>query len=347
MKKDKEAVRDWVIGRYDQNIAYTDDALSDFLEWIEADTVVIFADHGEEFWDHGEFEHGHALYEELLHIPLMVKDDELPSGRVAEPVSIQDITPTVLDLLDLPIHPGVTGTSLVPAAEGDAEALAALRERPHSAGRPLYGKERWGVIAQNLKWMTHRGDEELYDLATDPLEKDDLSDRAPTEPLRAAFAEGLGQPAPLSWRVEAGKTSVKEPTTVHFHHPAGFGEAWLGQDPLKASKMTLALEEGVVHVTFHPGKSNAREIYLVPNEPGQAGFRIAYADAEFVVAEDAAAPEDNGTGRAFVNEKVGKRSFKVGYAVAPVPSEGMQLVGVDAELEEALRAMGYQVGEDE
>ena len=338
-KKDPEGVRDWVIGRYDQNIAYTDDMLMDFLERVDADTVVIFADHGEEFWDHGDFEHGHTLYEELLHIPLIIKDDDLPAGRVVAPASILDITPTVLDLLDLPIDRGVSGSSLVKAAQGDADALEALVARPHSVGRPLYGKERWGVIARDLKWTTYRGKEAVYDLAKDPDEKQDLAASLPVEPLHAAFAEGLAQAAPRAWRIEPAKQSVTKMETLTIEHPAGLREAWLGQDPLKSSKMSLVLDEGVAHVTFHPGKSSAREIYVVPAEPDSAtedaAFTLSYKNASAEAAADA------------TSTRVGKRTFKLGWAIAPVPTAGMQLAGVDPELEASLAAMGYQARDDE
>lgn len=348
-KKDREAVKDWVVGRYDQNLRYTDDVLTPFLESLPDNaTVVIFADHGEEFWDHDDFEHGHTLYEELLHVPLIIKSPSMPAGRVAQPVSLMDVTPTVLDIAELK-RGATTGWSLVPAANGDPKALDDLTARPHSVGRPLYGDERWGVIAQDLKWTTYRGTEEVYDLRADPDETDDRVDELPVKPLRKAFAQGLNQEAPVAWRVDIGKAQKgpSEPEFWTFSAPGGFREAWLGQDPLKSSNMVLELKDnGDVAVAFLKGKTSAREIYLVPADPQVvAGFQILSPDGELLLDEDAKLGK--GTG-AVANTRLDGRSVKVGLAVAPVPKDGMQLAGVDAEAQEGLEAMGYiQREEDE
>ena len=357
-KKDPDAVRDWVMGRYDQNIQYTDDVLTPFLESLPDDaTVVIFADHGEEFWDHDDFEHGHTLYEELLHIPLIIKSPGLPAGRLTEPVSLMDVTPTIYDLADVSQPPPTTGLSLVPAASGEEKARQDLVDRPHSVGRPLYGDERWGVIAQDLKWTTYRGNEDVYDLKTDPDETTKLD--VPLQPLRDAFAQGLAQDAPQAWRVDIAKAgkAPKTPQTWNFSVPGGFSEAWLGQDPLKGSKMALAkLDDGSVDVVFFPGKTGAREIYLVPGDvTAPAGLTITVSDEVadeesppppevFQVPEDAVLK--TGTG-AVANTRVANRTVKVGLAVAPVPRDGMQLAGVDPEVQAALDAMGYSEREDE
>ena len=61
------------------------------------------------------------------------------------------------------------GRSLVPLANGDAETQAAFEARHHAFGRPLYGLERWGVIAGDKKWSTHEGKELLFDKASGRL----------------------------------------------------------------------------------------------------------------------------------------------------------------------------------
>ncbi|MCP4806867.1 MAG: sulfatase-like hydrolase/transferase [Proteobacteria bacterium] len=348
-KKDPEAVTDWVIGRYDQNIQYTDDVLTPFLESLPDNaTVLIFADHGEEFWDHNDFEHGHSLYDELLHVPLIIKSPGIPAGRLAEPVSLIDVTPTLLDIAGVKKDASVTGLSLVPAANGEEQARTDLASRPHSAGRPLYGDERWGVIAQDLKWTTHRGKEAVYDLKTDPGETVDLATKLPLQPLRDAFGEGLKQKAPLAWRVDVSKLSKspKEPQTLNFAVPGGFSEAWLGQDPLKSAKMGIVkLDDGTVDVLFMPGKTGTREIYLVPSDPmASAGLTITGGEETFSVPEDAT-PKTGISGVA--NTRVANKNIKIGLAVAPVPEDGMQLAGVDSEVQAALDAMGYTEREEE
>ena len=88
--------RQYVKDRYDQNLAYVDAEVSRFLNALPDNaTVVIMSDHGEEFWDHGGFEHGHTLYDELLRIPMVVRGPGIKAGRFEEPVSILDVTPTL------------------------------------------------------------------------------------------------------------------------------------------------------------------------------------------------------------------------------------------------------------
>ena len=92
-KKDKE----YVIARYDNNLAYIDDVLTPFIESLPEDTVIaIFSDHGEEFWEHKGFEHGHTLYDEVLNVPLIFKADNIKKGMHDEPVSLLDLMPTTM-----------------------------------------------------------------------------------------------------------------------------------------------------------------------------------------------------------------------------------------------------------
>ncbi|HAC81415.1 MAG: sulfatase [Candidatus Binatia bacterium] len=99
-----------IIALYDAGIRYIDSQIDRLLQELKSkkifdDTlIVISADHGEELWDHGSFFHGQSLYEELLHIPLVVK---LPggaeSGRVVErTVQGIDLAPSILDWMNLP-----------------------------------------------------------------------------------------------------------------------------------------------------------------------------------------------------------------------------------------------------
>ena len=126
----EEHLRD-IAGRYDRAIAYTDSLLGEFVEELRArglldhSILVVTSDHGEEFFEHGSFGHRHALHAELLDIPLFIR---LPGGRMggvrfAEPVSLIDVPPTVLDLAGLldrqPEGEFGVGRSLVPLVDGD------------------------------------------------------------------------------------------------------------------------------------------------------------------------------------------------------------------------------------
>ncbi len=116
------AVGRYLTDRYDQSIAYADHELGRLLVALgKDDVVVLFADHGEEFYDHGGLAHGHTLHEELLRVPLVLKAPGLAPGRVAEPVSLLDVSPTLLELLGLEPTVGAHGRTLSPWREANAQ----------------------------------------------------------------------------------------------------------------------------------------------------------------------------------------------------------------------------------
>src|SRR6185436_17103048 len=84
---------------------------------LDRTLIVITADHGEEFREHGDFEHGQSLHSELLHVPLILRlPGRIPAGkRIAGNVSGLDVLPTILELCGLTANPDVQGRSLVPA----------------------------------------------------------------------------------------------------------------------------------------------------------------------------------------------------------------------------------------
>ncbi|HOX25740.1 MAG TPA: sulfatase [Candidatus Krumholzibacteria bacterium] len=193
---------------YDQEIRYVDDEFAMLLDEIEARglhgrTIVVFvADHGEEFLDHGSALHGYTLYEEQLHVPLVIHDPRRRDARRIEATSRHvDLLPTLLDLLGLPRPALCQGQSLVPLlderpaapgevavlAEGSLRAAKTVRLQSLAAGG-------WKVIRNVLPAATV----ELYHLAEDPAERNDLAAREPqvTQRMLARLDEVLaGLPA--------------------------------------------------------------------------------------------------------------------------------------------------------
>jgi arylsulfatase A-like enzyme len=111
---------------YDGEVAFTDAQVGRLLDGLDTESVVVLtSDHGEEFLDHGGFEHGHSLHSELTHIPLIVRAPGLGSGRVASTVRHIDVAPTLCELADVPAPVAFVGRSLVPLV-GDVAA----RPRP-------------------------------------------------------------------------------------------------------------------------------------------------------------------------------------------------------------------------
>jgi arylsulfatase A-like enzyme len=122
------------IDAYDGEIAFGDAQLERFLGLLKAndvhdDTLFVFvSDHGEEFHEHGGVQHGHTLYDEVVRVPLIVR---FPGGahagrRVAEPVSLIDVVPTVLAALGLPPQEGVDGVALSPEPAGAGDRTLQL-----------------------------------------------------------------------------------------------------------------------------------------------------------------------------------------------------------------------------
>jgi len=98
---------EYIIAQYDAGIAYTDDLLGQFFDFLEArglmerTVIILTSDHGEELFEHGGCDHLHGLHRELLHVPLILKLPSGPVGRVQEQVAASiSLLPTILDLLD-------------------------------------------------------------------------------------------------------------------------------------------------------------------------------------------------------------------------------------------------------
>jgi len=165
--------------RYDSEIAYTDAAIGRLLEYIGAERpntiVLLAADHGEEFDEHGGRYHGSTLYEEQIRVPFLVAVPGMNGQRVSGPVELLDITPTVLNLLDIPVPARVRGTDLGPwLAEppADPTRLPPAFAEVEDKRMIVLGREKaicdlnWGFCA-------------YYDLVRDPGEHHNLAEEQP------------------------------------------------------------------------------------------------------------------------------------------------------------------------
>ena len=179
----------FVQAAYDEEILAVDRALDAFLQALSDEGVldrsllVLTADHGEELFDHGGFEHGHTLYQELLHVPLLFLGEGLTPARVATPVSLIDVLPTVAEAVGAPIPPGAEGTSLWPLLRGDPGPLP---DRALWAESTLYGPPLAAIVRWPYKLVIGGTAPLLFDLEKDPAERRDL---AAAEPERAAALE--------------------------------------------------------------------------------------------------------------------------------------------------------------
>jgi len=163
--------------RYDSEIAFTDHHIGRVLERLREldlydDTLVIFtSDHGEEFGDHGFMGHAHTLYQELVHVPLLIKFPGEKPRVTEEPAALVDIHPTVLDVLGLEASPGAVGRSLLGPDGGSAAGNRVLFTETSRNGvlrAAIAGRYK---LVKNLE----DGRFALYDLENDASERTDLS----------------------------------------------------------------------------------------------------------------------------------------------------------------------------
>jgi arylsulfatase A-like enzyme len=371
-----DEVREWLIARYDQNMRYLDDTLADLFEGLGDDTsVMLFADHGEEFWDHDEFEHGHSLYDELLRVPFIVKGAGVEAGVFDWPVSLLDVTPTTLELGGVESNVEMTGRSVIESTGGDTDSIEWFRGRDQAFGRPLYGTERWGVLTGDMKWTSHAGVEEVYNLGEDLGEQSNLRESADLAELRESFGEALGRRSEVVWRLNSGsaRRTPNQDLVVEFNHPAGFRSAWLGGDPLGRGNMTVEVVEGIVAndtdaaealdteqappiappnrvvVTYKAGTKGARELFLEPAgdaaEFGGLTMRVVSgAEGQELTARDGleGSVTPDGESHIILRGRIGGRAMTVNFASSPAPAGGeLEIDAVDAEVSEALRALGY------
>ncbi len=180
----KMKAKDWqdLIDLYDGEIAYLDAQIGRLFDALRErglydDTVIVVtADHGELFGEHGLAYHFKALTEEEIHVPLLMRFPSLlPAGeRVATPVELNDILPTVVELTGVKNEAVLDGRSLVPLARGrgarpEAETFSYLlrppdKHFPHTLAGHLFGRR---TAVDKYVWSSG-GKHEYYDLRTDP-----------------------------------------------------------------------------------------------------------------------------------------------------------------------------------
>lgn len=173
--------------KYDGEVAFVDEHLGRVLAELEKTpfagrtAVVVTSDHGEAFNEHGMIRHGFELWEELVHVPLIIKVPGLAPRRVAARRSAIGIVPTLLDLFKVPFEAHkptdfLSGESLLPdllrrAGEPDPDMPVFV-----DMARGPYNDERRALIEADQKLTLSEGRVlGLYDLAQDPGEKHDLS----------------------------------------------------------------------------------------------------------------------------------------------------------------------------
>ncbi|MDZ7850714.1 MAG: sulfatase [Halodesulfurarchaeum sp.] len=186
---------------YDAEIRYTDQQIGRVIDALKTSgildetIVVVTADHGEAFGEHDRFGHHPYPYDELIRVPLAIAGPGIEPTTVDQQVSLLDLPPTVLDLVDVEIPETMEGESFAPAVSGDH-----IEER--TAMTISDNGTIFGCRTEEWKYITRVDDEEsyLFNLAADPdetknviAEATDVADRF--EAVIAEYRDGIDRAA--------------------------------------------------------------------------------------------------------------------------------------------------------
>jgi len=189
-------------GYYRAEVSFIDDNLSELVDWLDEQqglddvTLLICADHGEEFLDHGHYGHRPKLFDELIHVPFVFKDFSNTSHdeeiEVDGIISLLDLAPTITDLFNVERPNKWKGQSLLDKNYSRDEAISELSHRSGLGGN--VDVEEAVISARSMKYKFIRnnqiGDQMAYDLISDPNETRDLY---PEDPERFEELEKISK----------------------------------------------------------------------------------------------------------------------------------------------------------
>ncbi len=182
---------------YDGEIALSDEIVGGLIStlkgrgWYDRATIVLTSDHGEGLGDHGEEEHGLFLYDEAIHVPLMIKRSSQARGgtRVKEPVQHIDLLPTLGALAGIQVPAGLRGRDLAPLLTGAGPIAAQGIYSEAMYARYHFGWSELRAVTDDRYRFIDAPRDELYDLDRDPKETRNIA--AERGPVAAAMRSGL------------------------------------------------------------------------------------------------------------------------------------------------------------
>jgi arylsulfatase A-like enzyme len=178
---------DYIMAVYDGAINYVDYQLGKIFEKLEQlgiddNTIIILtADHGEAFREHGRFGHEHKPYIEVVHVPLIMKGPGIPRNRTYENwVQHIDIVPTILEILNISKRKEMQGRSLLTLMKNlETEEYPKVYSWGHERSKP---QRPFSMSLRTKEWtyiMNQDGPNELYNRINDPKEQNNIIKKKP------------------------------------------------------------------------------------------------------------------------------------------------------------------------
>lgn len=178
---------------YDEKIYDADERFGAFVNelkqqgLLDKTIIIIAADHGTEFYEHERFDHGHTLYQELIHVPLIIWAPNFHGASVVtNQISTLDIMPTILQMVNIQpndtVKAQIKGTTLLPAMMGQNVSRDVYSEtdyRLFTHKRAIISSDGWKFIWTLAESPNKTNVKELYNLNTDPQEKINLIEQQP------------------------------------------------------------------------------------------------------------------------------------------------------------------------
>lgn len=220
-----------LVALYDGEIRWVDHHIGLLLDELkerglaENTIIALTADHGDEFFEHGEKGHSHSLYEELLHVPLILRVPGESPRRVHDRVQLIDVMPTLLELAGAPDPGRLQGRSLVPLLRGQPLPPVATYSETTRATKLKTTRAGWSsaqAIYRDQYKLIHYPDgrypDELYDISRDPGESRSLSNNQAETRLSLLLQE---------WRESTGEgipefTAGPDPETLEQLKQLGY-----------------------------------------------------------------------------------------------------------------------------
>ncbi|HTB14780.1 MAG TPA: sulfatase-like hydrolase/transferase [Bryobacteraceae bacterium] len=190
-----DSERRHLVSQYDGGIAYMDSCIGTLIEQLKQrglydnTLLIVTSDHGESFGERSIIGHGLSVYQDEVHVPLIVKYPRTTTPQVIDhPVSLLDLLPTIFDVVGCETPKGIQGRSLLRDAH---ELVSESFMHPFiSKWNPKYLQAEQAIFSGSMKFIeSSTGNKELYDLSKDPEELHNLLPSAPAPALETKLIQ--------------------------------------------------------------------------------------------------------------------------------------------------------------